>query len=114
MMASLQSQVCVPCRKGEPAAAEAEIQAAMKELPLWNLVEIEGVKRLERAFKFKNFKEALDFANQVGEEAESQDHHPTILVEWGKATVQWWTHVVKGLHRNDFIMAAKIDSIYKK
>jgi 4a-hydroxytetrahydrobiopterin dehydratase len=75
-------------------------------------VEMEGVKRLERAYKFKNFREALEFTNQVGEIAEQEDHHPLIQIEWGKVTLNWWTHVIGGLHRNDFIMAAKSDRLY--
>jgi 4a-hydroxytetrahydrobiopterin dehydratase len=113
-MSHLHSASCIPCRKGEPAATEEEIQAALTGLPGWTLKEIEGVQRLEKVFKFKNFRDALEFTNQVGEIAEDQDHHPAVLVEWGKATVQWWTHVVKGLHQNDFIMAAKTDQRYTK
>jgi 4a-hydroxytetrahydrobiopterin dehydratase len=66
---------------------------------------------LEREFKFKNFKQALAFANQVAELAEAEFHHPAILLEWGKVTVTWWTHAIKGLHKNDFICAAKTDAL---
>ena len=72
---------------------------------------VDGIKRLRRAFKFKDFREAMQFTNRVGELAEQEDHHPAILTEWGKVTVTWWTHKIKGLHRNDFIMAAKTDSL---
>ncbi len=72
----------------------------------------EGIERLERVFKFRNFAEALAFSNKVGEIAEEEDHHPAILTEWGRVTVTWWTHKIKGLHRNDFIMAAKTDRVY--
>jgi len=68
--------------------------------------------RLERAYKFKDFIAALAFTNKVGEIAEMEDHHPAILTEWGQVTLTWWTHTVKGLHLNDFIMAAKSDSVY--
>lgn len=108
------SQDLVPCRKGDPTASDAEIQAALQALADWSLVEQEGVRKLERKYKFKNFKQALDFTNRVGEAAEAGDHHPAILLEWGKVTVQWWTHVVKGLHKNDFIMAARTDSLYNQ
>lgn len=83
------------------------------QIPEWMIIEVDGVQRLERVFKFKNFVEALDFTNKIGEIAEQEDHHPLIVTEWGKVTVQWWTHVVKGLHKNDFIMAAKTDELYR-
>jgi 4a-hydroxytetrahydrobiopterin dehydratase len=83
----------------------------MSQTPGWNVIEIEGVKRLQREFKFKNFAEALTFTNQVGGLAEAQDHHPALITEWGLVTVTWWTHAVKGLHKNDFIMAAKVDEL---
>jgi 4a-hydroxytetrahydrobiopterin dehydratase len=67
---------------------------------------------VQRVFKFKTYTQAVDFTNQLATIAEEQDHHPLIVVEWGKVTVQWWTHVVKGLHQNDFIMAAKTDELF--
>jgi 4a-hydroxytetrahydrobiopterin dehydratase len=76
------------------------------------VIEVDQVKRLEKVFKFKNFSEALEFTNRVGALAEQEDHHPALLTEWGKVTVNWWTHKIKGLHRNDFIMAAKTDRMY--
>jgi 4a-hydroxytetrahydrobiopterin dehydratase len=94
--------------------SEAEIQALQPQAPAWTVVEREGIKRLERVFKFANFQEALAFTNQVGRLAEAEDHHPAILTEWGKVTVTWWTHTIRGLHRNDFIMAAKTDALVEK
>jgi pterin-4a-carbinolamine dehydratase len=67
---------------------------------------------LQRVFKFKNFAQALDFTNKVGDLAEAEDHHPALTTEWGKVTINWWTHKIRGLHRNDFIMAAKTDGLY--
>jgi len=82
------------------------------QVPDWQIVERDQIKRLERAFKFKNFVEALQFTNRVGKLAEEEGHHPALLTEWGRVTVTWWTHKIKGLHRNDFIMAAKTDGLY--
>jgi len=107
----LQAQACVPCRGGEPPLSEAEIATLKPQLPGWELIEVDGIKRLKQVFKFKDFGAALQFTNRVGQLAEQQDHHPAILTEWGKVTVTWWTHKIKGLHRNDFIMAAKTDSL---
>jgi len=81
-------------------------------VPDWQIVERDGIKRLERVFKFKEFAEALAFTNRVGAPAEEENHHPALLTEWGKVTVTWWTHKIRGLHRNDFIMAAKTGRLY--
>jgi len=102
---------CVPCRGGEPTLSEAEIVRLHPSVPAWAIVEKGGVKRLERVFKFKDFAAALAFTVKLGELAESEGHHPAILTEWGRVTVTWWTHKIKGLHKNDFIMAAKTDAL---
>lgn len=111
-MADLSQQACEACRKGAPQVSDREKTALLQEIPEWSLVEREGVSQLERVFTFNNFIEALDFTNRVGEQAEANGHHPALLTEWGRVTVTWWTHKIKGLHRNDFIMAAKTDGLY--
>ena len=73
---------------------------------------MDGVKRLERTFKFLDFARALELTESVGEVAEGEGHHPRITLEWGRVAVEWWTHKIRGLHRNDFVMAAKTDKIY--
>jgi 4a-hydroxytetrahydrobiopterin dehydratase len=108
-MDNLAGKKCVPCRGGEPLLTEAEIDALKPFVPLWRIKDVDGIKRLERIFKLKNFAEALAFTNQIGAIAEAEGHHPLIVTEWGRVTVQWWTHVIRGLHNNDFIMAAKTD-----
>jgi 4a-hydroxytetrahydrobiopterin dehydratase len=110
-MAELRQLKCVPCRGGEPTLTETEIAEMKPQVPEWQVLELEGEKRLQRTFKFKDFTQALAFTNQVGELAEEQDHHPALLTEWGKVTVTWWTHKIGGLHKNDFIMAAKTDQL---
>ncbi len=80
-------------------------------MPDWKVVEDGGVKKLQRTFKFKNFAQALAFTNAVGEIAEEEGHHPVIELTWGRATVTWYTHKIKGLHQNDFVMAAKTDEL---
>jgi 4a-hydroxytetrahydrobiopterin dehydratase len=113
-MVDLKSQECVPCRGDEPPVTTAEMKEYLPQIAEWKVVEIDGIPRLERQYKFKNFRKALDFTNKVGEIAEEQDHHPILITEWGKVKVTWWTHAIKGLHRNDFIMAAKTDEIYSE
>jgi 4a-hydroxytetrahydrobiopterin dehydratase len=108
-MAELQQMKCTACEVGAPTVTDEEIAEFHPQVPEWELKEIDGIKRLERAFKFRNFRQALAFTNQVGEIAEEEGHHPAILTEWGRVTVTWWTHKIKGLHRNDFIMAARTD-----
>jgi len=103
---------CTACRGDEPPLTDEEIENMLPQVPEWDLVEREGIKRLERRFEFPNFVEALAFTNRVGQAAEEEGHHPAILTEWGGVTVTWWTHKIKGLHRNDFIMAAKTDQVY--
>lgn len=112
-MADLAQMKCVACRPDSPRATEQETQEWLPQIPEWRVIERDGEPQLTRTFKFKNFAEALAFTNRVGELAEQQDHHPALLTEWGKVTVRWWTHKIKGLHRNDFIMAAKTDQLYK-
>ena len=113
-MENLVQMTCVRPRSGEPPLGEGQIAELHPQVSDWQIVERDGVKQLERAFMFKNFVEALAFTNQVGELAEDQDHHPALLTEWGRVTVTWWTHAVKGLHRNDFIVAAKTDGLYTR
>jgi 4a-hydroxytetrahydrobiopterin dehydratase len=84
----------------------------LPQVPDWQVVEREGIQRLERVFTFRNFAQALAFTNRVGELAEAEGHHPALLTEWGRVTVTWWTHKIHGLHRNDFIMAPKTDKLY--
>jgi 4a-hydroxytetrahydrobiopterin dehydratase len=95
-----------------PPLSRAEIAEFNTQVPEWRILEQEGIQHLQRVFTFKDFAQALAFTNKVGQLAEANDHHPAILTEWGRVTVTWWTHKVKGLHRNDFIMAAKTDQLY--
>lgn len=86
--------------------------ALLAQIPAWSLVERDGVTRLERVFTFPDFREALGFTNAIGAIAEQQGHHPALTTEWGRVTVAWWTHAIDGLHRNDFVMAARTDAAY--
>jgi 4a-hydroxytetrahydrobiopterin dehydratase len=110
-MSNLTSEKCTACRRDSPRVTEGEVAVLKPLVPEWKLVDREGIERLERAFSFANFAEALDFTNRVGAVAEEEGHHPAILTEWGRVTVTLWTHKIRGLHRNDFIMASKIDHL---
>ncbi len=111
-MSELTRMKCTPCRGGEPTLTDKEILELLPQVPEWEVVERDGVKRLERVFKFTNFLESLIFTYRVGQLAEEEGHHPVLTTEWGRVKVSWWTHKIKGLHRNDFIMAAKTDRLY--
>lgn len=110
-MTELKKEKCIACRKDAPLVSEAEACELRPQIPDWQTTVRNSTPQLERVFRFRNFAEALGFTVQVGELAEAEKHHPAILTEWGKVTVTWWTHAIGGLHRNDFIMAAKTDQL---
>lgn len=91
---------------------DVEIAELHPQVPEWQIANVDGINRLQRVFKLKNYIDSVAFTNKIAMTAEKEDHHPLIIIEWGKVTVNWWTHVVKGLHKNDFIMAAKTDELY--
>lgn len=111
-MSALHEQACEACRAGAPHVTDAELKELMPQIPEWTPLVRDDVLRLERVYRCKNFRDALAFTNQVGELAEQFGHHPAILTEWGRVTVTWWSHKIRGLHKTDLIMAAKTDYIY--
>jgi 4a-hydroxytetrahydrobiopterin dehydratase len=110
-VSELAGATCVACRRDAPQVTDEEIAELLPEIPDWELFEVDGIKRLQRVFSFDDFAQALAFTDRVGAVAEEQGHHPALLTEWGRTTVTWWTHKIKGLHRNDFVMAAKTDRL---
>jgi len=113
-MSTLSAERCVACRHDSPRVTEAESAEFRREVPDWQLLERDRIPQLERVFHFPSFADALAFTNQIGTLAEAEGHHPALLTEWGRVTVTWWTHKIRGLHRNDFIMAAKTDALRLK
>jgi 4a-hydroxytetrahydrobiopterin dehydratase len=111
-MDDLSQLKCIACRGGEPTLTDTQTNQLMPLVSEWQVKEVNGEKRLERVYKFKDFAEAIVFTVKVGTIAEEEDHHPLIITEWGKVTIQWWTHKIHGLHKNDFIMAAKTDKLF--
>ena len=108
---SLAEQKCEACRRDAPRVDNAEAEELLRDIPGWEIQRVDDIPQLQRTFKFDNFSQSLAFANQVGEMADAENHHPTLTVDWGKLKVVWWTHKIKGLHKNDFIMAAKVDAL---
>ena len=110
-MAILVQERCIACRRDSPRVTEEEIAELKPQIPEWDMVERDGIPRLERVYRFPDFSHALAFTVRVGLIAEAEGHHPALLTEWGRVTVSWWTHKIRGLHRNDFIMAARTDAL---
>lgn len=110
-MSELNQMHCEACRADAPTVSDTELAELIREIPDWAVETRDGVMQLERVYTFRNFADAMAFAHRVGEIAEAEGHHPAILVEWGRVTVTWWSHKIRGLHRNDFIMAARTDSL---
>jgi 4a-hydroxytetrahydrobiopterin dehydratase len=107
-MTELASKTCVPCKGGTPPLKGAELAELRRQLPGWEVVE---EHHLRKVFRFKNFREALDFVNKVGELAEEQGHHPDISFGWGRVEITVWTHKIDGLTESDFVFAAKVDTL---
>jgi 4a-hydroxytetrahydrobiopterin dehydratase len=112
MMDNLADRTCTPCRGGIPPLTQEEAERFHAQVPDWELRD--DAHRIERSFRFRNFREALTFVQQVGELAEAQGHHPDISFGWGHATVSLRTKKIKGLHENDFIMADRIDRLFNR
>jgi 4a-hydroxytetrahydrobiopterin dehydratase len=111
-MNELSKQKCEACRADAPKVDVGDYSALLQQLPGWRVENIAQVPQLIKVFTFKNFVDALAFTNDVGGLAEEYDHHPALTTEWGRVTVRFWTHKIGGLHRNDFILAAKTDAIF--
>lgn len=112
-MANLSEQSCEACRADAPKVSDEELKELIKLIPDWNIEVRDNVMQLEKCFTFSDYPAAVAFTNLLAEISEEEGHHPAILLEWGKVTVTWWSHKIKGLHRNDFIMAAKTDTLYQ-
>jgi len=109
MADSLAGKTCTPCKGGIPPLAQRDAERLGAEVPNWEIRD--EARRIERTFRFANFREALGFVQSAGELAEREGHHPDIRFGWGYATVSLQTKKIKGLHENDFIMAAKLDEL---
>ena len=109
MAANLADKACIPCRGGIPPLEAVAAKQLLSQAPSWTLMD--DAHRIERTFHFPDFKGAIAFVNKIGELAEAEGHHPDIHFGWGYVTVSMHTHKIKGLHENDFIMAAKINRL---
>lgn len=110
---ALAEEFCEACQPTSPHVTDEERADLMPEIPKWEELDVTGVPRLRRTFRFDGWLPAVEFTNRVAALADEQGHHPMIRLEWGKVVVSWWTHAINGLHRNDFIMAAKTDELFE-
>jgi len=111
-MGQLSQEQCVACRAGSPPVSDQEMPELRAQAPEWALIVEDSIPKLQRTYRFANFADALAFTAAVGALAESEGHHPRLTTEWGRVAVTWWTHKIRNLHRNDFIMAVKTDALY--
>ena len=111
-MSDLAASSCEACRIDAQLVLDDEASILINEIEGWDVID-DGVKKLKKEFSFSNYSDSVDFSNKVADMAEKEDHHPQIILEWGKVTVIWWSHKIKGLHKNDFICAAKTNNISK-
>jgi 4a-hydroxytetrahydrobiopterin dehydratase len=112
LVSDLAASSCEACRIDAPLVSDDEVSILINEIEGWDVID-DGVKKLKKEFSFSNYSDSVDFSNKVADMAEQEDHHPQIILEWGKVTVIWWSHKIKGLHKNDFICAAKTNNISK-
>jgi 4a-hydroxytetrahydrobiopterin dehydratase len=103
-----------PLSKDTAGLSEHEARQILTKLPGWEIPDKDGQLKLEKTYRFEDYLQGATFASQVARAAEAEDHHPAILIEWRKVTVTWWTHVIKGLHQNDFIMAARTERLFNE
>lgn len=107
----LDIQTCEACHSGSPVLSDNEVQRLHAQVPDWDIIDVDGIPRLSRTFQLKGWQGPVSLVNAVAQIADENDHHPRIVLDWGHVHVEWWTHAIKGLHKNDFVMAAKTDKI---
>tara|TARA_B100000963_G_C22350022_1_gene546845 strand:+ start:227 stop:574 length:348 start_codon:yes stop_codon:yes gene_type:complete len=111
-LTKLSKSSCEACRVDAPVLQDNEIKELLSQVPSWKVFEEDNVKKIICSFIFLSYEDSLNFLNKVADIAEKEDHHPEIILEWGKVTVTWWSHKIKGLHKNDFICASKTDALF--
>tara|TARA_B100001287_G_scaffold120951_1_gene101926 strand:- start:49 stop:396 length:348 start_codon:yes stop_codon:yes gene_type:complete len=111
-LTELSKRSCEACRIDAPVLQDNEIKELLSQVPSWKVFEEDNVKKIICSFIFLSYEDSLKFLNKVADLAEKEDHHPEIILEWGKVTVTWWSHKIKGLHKNDFICASKTDALF--
>lgn len=111
---ALVDERCMACRVDSPRLTAEEVATLLPGIPGWDVIERNGSPRLQRIFRFPDFRTALTFTERAGDLAETEGHHPSLLTEWGRVRVTWTTHAIRGVHRNDVVMAAKTDRLFEE
>ena len=111
-MNELRLMTCEPCQDAISAALPEQIQSWQNQLPQWQRVQYQGIEVLERVYESRDYERCLGFVQQIGALAQRENHHPEIVLSWGQVVVRWWTHKIPGLHRNDFILAARTEYLW--
>jgi len=111
-LTELLTSSCEACKADAPVLMDNEIKELLSQIPSWKVFKDDNVKKIICSYVFLNYEDSLNFLNKVAELAEKEDHHPEIILEWGKVTVIWWSHKIRGLHKNDFICASKTDALF--
>ena len=107
------NEKCTACRADSPAVSDEELNSLLPLIANWEFIEENGIRKLDRIFRFPTFTEAMIFTNKIASLAEEEGHHPRIVTEWGRVRLTWWTHKIRNLHRNDFLMAVKSSDVFK-
>ena len=110
-MNTLANKEIILSKKGDSAMSQQDAEELLQSLSGWSIIHDNGMDKLVKIYELDDYKQTMSLTNKFGLIAEQYNHHPVIVTEWGKVTVTWWTHVIGGLHLNDFIMAAKCDRI---
>jgi len=113
-MNDLLSKKCEACRADAPKITASEIEQYLPTLPQWKIIQEDSIDKLTRCYALTKYSESLSLVNAIAELSELEGHHSVMIVEFRQVTVTWWSHKMRGLHVNDFIMAAKCDHAYEK
>lgn len=111
-MTALSELTCEACTEGTKLLTSKEIASLILEISEWEVILDSGMQKLKRQFPTKTYQKSISFTNAVATLADSLNHHPEIVLEYSSVTVLWWSHNIKGLHKNDFIMAAKTSNLF--
>lgn len=111
-MSLLATAECESCNRLAKKLTLTEVESLVDLTESWSVFHEEGIDKVTRTFPMKSYSQALAFTNAVGQLAQNQNHHPSINLEYSEVTITFWTHVISGLHKNDFIMAAKVNHIF--
>jgi len=113
-MLELEKEKCEACNSFSLKVSEKDLRSFLCILSKWEKILENNIMKIQRVYTFKNYEASLVFTNKVAALAQKECHHPSILLEWGRVTVTYWTHAINALHKNDFICAAKTEKLFEQ